>query len=98
MSFIDRAGKTLDFLRFRRRDYQLVFGGADPAKERVLADLAQFCRAHTSCFSADPRLHAVAEGRREVWLRIANHLHLTSEQLYRLYGGPQALIGDEDNG
>jgi hypothetical protein len=28
----------------------------------------------------------VAEGRREVWLRIQAHLRLTDEELWRLYG------------
>ena len=36
----------------------------------------------------DARVHAVAEGRREVWLRIAQHLNLSEENLWRAYGGP----------
>ncbi len=50
----------------------------------VLEDLAAFCRAHETAFNPDPRIHAALEGRREVWLRIQNHLHLTSEQLWLL--------------
>lgn len=73
-----------DFLHGRARDYQVVFGS--PVGQRVLADLAKFCRAHVSTFHADARVHAVAEGRREVWLRIQQHLQLTDEQLYALYG------------
>jgi hypothetical protein len=32
-------------------------------------------------------MHAVLEGRREVWLRITRHLNLTTEQLYAIYTG-----------
>ena len=69
----------------RRHAYRATFKG--PLAEDVLADLAQFCRAHQSTFLPDARAHAVLEGRREVWLRIQNHLKLTDEQLWSLYSG-----------
>ena len=53
----------------------------------MLADLREFCRADTSCVvvSKDGKIdtHAtlLAEGRREVWLRITETLNLTDEQL-----------------
>lgn len=75
-----------NFLARRRTAYVKTFQG--PFGEEVLADLAKFCRANQSTFHADPRVHAVAEGRREVWLRISQHLNLTDEQLWRLYGQP----------
>lgn len=78
---------ALDRLRFRKRDYQLTFGTL--AGAGVLADLAKFCRAADTCFDADPRLHALAEGRREVWLRITRHLHLSPEELMEIYSGRQ---------
>lgn len=34
---------------------------------------------------------ASLDGRREVLLRILNHLELSSEQLYELFGGRAAL-------
>lgn len=89
MQLTEAYGRTLDFLRGRKRDYQLVFNPKNPADVRVLEDLARFCRANETCFHADPRLHAVAEGRREVFLRIQQHLNLTSEQLFQLYGRGQ---------
>jgi hypothetical protein len=52
----------------------------------VLRDLAKFCRAHETTFNPDPRAHALAEGRREVFLRIANHMNLTEDELWELYG------------
>jgi hypothetical protein len=83
MNLMDRAKQYL----FRRRTaYIKTFQG--PFGEEVLADLAKFCRANQSTFHSDPRVHAVAEGRREVWLRVSQHLNLTDEQLWRLYGQP----------
>ena len=89
-------GKAIDFLRRRKHTFQLVFGSV--AGQEVLRDLAKFCRANQSCFHEDPRLHAVLEGRREVWLRIERHLNLTSQELYQIYGGRhvQILKGDLD--
>jgi hypothetical protein len=79
----------LDKLRIalgdRRYAYQTTFKG--PLAEVVLKDLARFCRAHESTFHVDPRAHAMAEGRREVWLRLQNHLNLTTDELWELYSG-----------
>lgn len=72
----------------RRYAYQQTFKG--PLAEVVLKDLSRFCRAHESTFHADARAHAVAEGRREVWLRLQNHLRLTPDQLWELYSGRPA--------
>lgn len=69
----------------RRYAYQKTFTG--PLADVVLKDLARFCRAHESTFHPDARAHAVAEGRREVWLRIQNHLRLPPDELWRLYSG-----------
>ena len=72
------------FLSQRRRAYQLAFG--NEAGKAVLADLAKFCRARETTFHADPRLSEMLEGRREVFLRIAHHLNLTDDDLWKLYG------------
>lgn len=74
--------KLFEWLRRRKQFYQLTF--SSPAGGQVLADLAIFCRANETCFHPDARVHAVAEGRREVWLRIQQHLDLPAEQLYVL--------------
>lgn len=76
---------TYEFLRGRARAYMLCF--RTPAGMEVLADLAKFCRANEPCWSADPREHALQEGRREVWLRIEKHVRLTPDQLYAIYTG-----------
>ena len=70
-------------LKDRKSAYTLTFG--DESGQAVLQDLAKFCRANESCFHADPRLHALMEGRREVWLRIVQHLNLTEQELFRLF-------------
>lgn len=78
--------KARQFLARRRTVYVKTF--MNPYGEEVLLDLAKFCRAHDTTFHPDPRAHAVAEGRREVWLRIQKHLQLTDDQLWQLYGSP----------
>lgn len=83
----DIAQRTLRFIGERRRAYRLAFGSV--AGQAVLIDLASFCRAAEPCWHEDPRKHALLEGRREVFLRIQQHLRLSEEQLYALYAGHQ---------
>lgn len=71
-----------EFLFARQRSYHLVFPHRSEAAKAVLDDLARFCRAEETTFHADARIHAVLEGRREVWLRIQEHLRLSSEELW----------------
>jgi hypothetical protein len=78
--------KAQEFLRQRRLAYLRTLDVKKPDAQMVLEDLAKFCRAHESTFHADPRMHAVLEGRREVWLRIQQHLELSDETLWKLYG------------
>ena len=73
------------FISTRQAQYKQTFKG--PVAEDVLRDLARFCRANASTFHEDARLHAVAEGRREVWLRIQNHLNLSPSELFALTTG-----------
>jgi hypothetical protein len=94
------ARNTIEFVRRRKRDYTLTFNRQSPAAVAVLLDLAKFCRANQSTFHPDARSHAVLEGRREVWLRITNHLHLTTDELYSILGGATILRssdGDTDD-
>lgn len=76
---------TLEFFGQRQRAYKLAFGS--PAGHAVLEHLAKFCHASETCYHDDPRLHALTEGRREVWLVIQRYLHLTPEELFTLYSG-----------
>lgn len=77
--------RTIEFLRGRKRAYQLTF--SSPAGHECLVDLASFCRAGETTFHTDPQIAAAQEGRRQVWLRITQHMNLTTEQLYALYTG-----------
>lgn len=73
------------FLYTRQFSYRQTF--ASPYGQRVLADLAQFCRAHESTFHPDARMAAMLDGRREVFLRIQQQMHLSPDQLYELAVG-----------
>lgn len=73
------------FLQDRRRAYQMVFAKG-PMQQIVLYDLAKFCRAHANCTTEREA------GRREVWLRIEQHLKLDEEDLVALYGA----LSDQD--
>lgn len=72
-----------NYLFQRQRAYKLAFNGE--SGRIILEDLARFCRASETCFHPDPRIHAVMEGRREVWLRITEHLNLSQEELANLH-------------
>ncbi len=82
-------------IRGRRRQYRRLFldgeGRLTPAAAAVLADLKRFCRAETSTVvvspvskTVDPLAMAMAEGRREVWNRIQQHLHLPEREVVQL--------------
>jgi hypothetical protein len=82
VSLLDRARQ---FLSSRRDAYRTTFRG--PLSDIVLKDLAGFCFANTTTFIADDRAHALAEGRRQVFLRITNHLNLSPDELWKLFDG-----------
>lgn len=82
----DLIQKAKDFIRGRQVAYMMVFKKDDKAVELVLKDLAKFCRANTTCFHADERIHANLEGRREVFLRIMEHINLTPDEYWDKYG------------
>lgn len=86
----------LNYLSRRKRAYQLTFNTQQPADMETLADLSRFCRANESCvIPGDRDRSLVLEGRREVWLRIQQHLQLPVETLYQLYGGPATPKGEK---
>lgn len=71
----------------RRTAYIRVFDFDNANANAVLADLFKFCRAEETTFNIDPRLEGRLDGRREVWLRIQQHIRLSPEQLWKLYSG-----------
>lgn len=79
----------------RKHAYRRVFMDADgninSNAEIVLADLRRFCRATSTTVlvspvskSIDPIAMAMAEGRREVWMRIMGYLHIDEKQIFNL--------------
>lgn len=82
MTLIERARR---FLATRRQAYRRTLNG--PVAEIVLKDLAVFCFARHSAKFENDRDYFLAEGRRQVWNRIASHLNLTEEQCWQLYDG-----------
>ncbi|WEK43639.1 MAG: hypothetical protein P0Y64_02055 [Candidatus Sphingomonas colombiensis] len=54
------------------------------AANHVLADLRDFSFARTSAFDPDPIIMARRQGRRDVWLRIANYLELDETAVQKL--------------
>jgi hypothetical protein len=82
----DLIRRMRDFLSARRTSYVRTF--SNPPGQEVLADLAKFCRASEPTFHPDPRVHAMLEGRREVWLRIQAHLQLSDAELWAKFGQP----------
>ena len=79
----------------RKHAYRSVFmdasGGVSPNAEIVLADLRRFCRATSSTVMVspvskqiDPIAMAMAEGRREVFMRIVGYLHIDEKQIFNL--------------
>lgn len=78
--------KAKDFFRSRKIAYEQVFQKDNIHVDMVLKDLAKFCRANQTCFHADPRIHASLEGRREVFMRIMEHLKLTPDEYWEKYG------------
>ena len=81
--------KAAAILQDRQTAYRQTFDKESAAGKAVLEDLARFCRSERSTFHPDPRIHAVLEGRREVWLRIGHHLNLSIEELGMVYGGKE---------
>ncbi len=78
-----QAEEVRVYLRDRKMAYVETFKKDSLAAQFVLEDLAKFCRAHKTTF--DPmKSHERLEGRREVFLRIAQHLELSIEDLFKL--------------
>jgi hypothetical protein len=74
-----------------RRTFMDASGNISRDAEIVLADLRKFCRATSSSVmvspitkSIDPIAMGMAEGRREVWLRLMAHLHIDEKQVFNL--------------
>jgi hypothetical protein len=84
----EALSKIKDKLIARQQAYGQVFSSGEFAKA-VLKDLARFCRAEKTTFHPDARVHAALEGRREVWLRIQEHVSKDQDQFLKHFFGDQ---------
>ncbi len=85
-SFRSRLGRLFTATEMRQA-FQTVF--RSPAGiNYVLPDLAEFCYASEPApRDSDLFVQGRAAGRRDVWLHVNEHLHLTEEELTALYKG-----------
>lgn len=74
----------------KRHDYRVTFGSdseRSQAQEQVMLDLARFCYAYKTTTmkapmgSVDPIASAIAEGRRQVWLRLVGFLQTSDSAI-----------------
>lgn len=83
---LPRALRKIFNLDDRQRAYQLSF--RSPSGAIVFDDLAQFCRLGQTTFDPAGQLSIERlEGRREVLLRIMQHMELSRDELLDLFGG-----------
>lgn len=66
-----------------RQSYARLFAGqaVEGDAEIIAADLKRFCRADASTFHPDPRVAAMLDGRREVWLRLHQFSTMTTDEI-----------------
>jgi|SRR5665213_510356 len=101
MGLTEGAAKIFEQIRRRKIDYKLAC--SQPAMQRMLIDLADFCRAGETCAALDGNgkidveRTLILEGRREVWLRMMNHCNLSTTKLYALMTGHEFNPGDTDD-
>jgi hypothetical protein len=92
---IGNLTKTVQRMLNRKASYRRTFmdanGNIGRDAEIVLADLRRFCRATSTTVmvspiskTIDPIAMAMAEGRREVWLRLMAHLYIDEKQVFNL--------------
>ncbi len=73
----EERSAAIEVIRQRKGAYQRL-------GKIALEDLERFCRGNDTCFNPDPRIHAMLEGRREVYLRIKRYVKLSPEQILDL--------------
>lgn len=82
----EQLNKYIENIKNRMISYKNCFDTSQLENRAVLTDLALFCRMFTT--TADP-IQAedpkILEGRRQVFLRIQEHLQFECMQLYQLH-------------
>jgi hypothetical protein len=101
LSYETLKARTLTFLEERKRSY--LWGvraltqklRPTPDADMMLADLARFCRATEDTLGTTTEGTYILIGRRQVFLRLTQHLNLTPAQLFDLYAKHRAPTEDE---
>lgn len=88
--------RTLEFLGFRKRAYQLCFPKENRGADIILKDLAMFCHMNEECPHTDPFKIGEWLGRRSVFLRVQRHLYLSPEELFAIYSGVRTQTTKEN--
>ena len=91
MTYAGLKDATVRYLDQRKRSY--LFGlpallrkqKPTPDAAMMMADLTRFCRATTDTLGATTEGTYILIGRRQVFNRLMQHLHMTPEQLFELY-------------
>ena len=84
----EQLNAYIEDVKNREISYKNCFDTSQLENRAVLADLALFCRMFTTTSGADPNNQEdpkVLEGRRQVFLRIQEHLQFSPMQLYALH-------------
>lgn len=79
-----RRARQEEVIRTRKNAFTRVLRDGGASKDDiaiVLTELRRFCRWRSSTFHADPRLHALTEGRREVALLVDDYCELSIDEL-----------------
>lgn len=76
---------ALDLIRKRKQAYVHTFEEGDRFNKDVLTDLTRFCRGGQSTYHPDQRMNDILQGRREVLLRICDHLGMNERELYEKF-------------
>lgn len=73
--------------------YGRIFDPKSPFTETIFEDLKKFCRVNETTYKGDSRIYdmAVAEGRRQVFLRIQAFCELNADQLLEKYTTPATM-------
>ncbi len=80
----EKKQAILDYLSGRGNSYRRLFDLNNQDAVVVLKDLARFCRAGVTVYEGNTEKTHMSIGRNEVWQRIMQQQHLSTEQLYNL--------------
>jgi len=79
--------RTIEFLGWRKRAYQLTFPKDRREQDIVLQDLARRAHINEDCPHTDPLEIGKWLGRQEMFRVIQRHLYLSPEELFGIYSG-----------